>query len=164
MLWSAWLIGLMAGLVALALAVSVRPPPREAWIRRVPLRSAWRVFYLVGAGVVVLMIFISVVTLITANKASDLRALPGYLVFAAGFGYVMFHAFKHGAVIISDRSLFVYPVTIPWSDAAGVVDGAFMVRIRRKGRWIFADVPIARMMYRLTREDVALIESRARAV
>ncbi len=164
MIWSAWLVGLMACVVAIGVALGVRPPPRDAWIRRIPLRSIWRILYVFGAGVVVLMIVVNLLAVVTGQQATDSRALPGYFLFALGFGYVFLHAFKHSAVIISENGLFVYPLTVRWSESQGVVTGAFGVRVRRKGRWAFADIPIPRMMYPLTAEDVALIESRARAV
>ena len=164
MIWSAWLVGLVAGLVAVGVALGVRPPPPDTWVRRVPLRSIWRFGYLFAAAVVVLMVLVNLLALVTGQQATDLRVLLPYLLFAVAFGYVFFHAFKHSAVIITDNALFVYPVTIRWSESQGVVEGIFGLRIRRKGRWAISDVPIPRSMYPLTSDDVALIESRTRAV
>jgi hypothetical protein len=116
---------------------------------------------MLGAGSLMTVMLLMVVPV-----RSGLASLPtagGYFLFAAGFVYLLWHAFRHSAVIVTKDLLYVYPHSVKWSDTQALLQTKSGIRIQRskarKELWDPAIIDISRLMYRITPEDVDLMES-----
>jgi hypothetical protein len=81
-------------------------------------------------------------------------------------GYMFWHGFKHGAVVLTDHALFVYPTTVSWRDVRAVESDRWGVRIRINpgGARPAGTLHILRAFYVVRPADLELMESlRSRA-
>ena len=130
MTWPFWILGIAAPTGAFSIAIRIHPPPlAESW-RRLPQRAPWRWGYIAAALVIVIFTAQAVADLSTNLTGPRLQAAIALSLFALGMGYMFWHGFKHGAVVLTNDALFIYPATVSWRDVRAVETDRWGVRIQ----------------------------------